>query len=82
MKKEKMFNSLTQAAIPVLTIGGQVAVAMKFPQWGLLVALCAQPFWLYSSWKSYKQAGQIGIFVNTVVFSIVTVYGLLNYWVL
>lgn len=82
MNRENMFNSLTQIVIPVLTIGGQIAIAMKFPQWGLIVALASQPFWLYSSWKSYKEAGQVGMFVNTVIFSIVTVYGLVNYWML
>jgi hypothetical protein len=82
MNNEKTFNSLTQVAIPVLTIGGQIAIAMKFPQYGLLIVLLAQPFWLYSSWRSYKKAGQIGIFVNTVLFSIITIFGLVNYWIL
>jgi len=82
MRNEKMLNTLTQVAIPVLTIGSQVAIAMKFPQWGLLVVLLSQPFWLYSSWKAYKNAGQIGIFVNTVVFTIVTIFGIVNYWIL
>lgn len=77
-----MFNLLTQMALPVLTIGGQIAIALKFPQWGLILVLISQPFWLYSSWRSYKQAGQIGIFVNTVVFSVVTIFGVFNYWVL
>jgi hypothetical protein len=82
MKNEKMFNVMSQIAIPVFTIGGQLAIALKFPQWGLLFALVSQPFWLYSSWKSYKKAGQIGIFINTVMFLLVTIFGVLNYWVL
>ena len=80
MKNEKIFNSLTQFAIPALTIGGQMAISMKIPQWGLVILLSAQPFWLYSSWKSYKQAGQIGIFISTVLFSIITIFGVINYW--
>ncbi len=82
MKNEKMFNSLTQFALPVLTLGGQLAVAIKYPQWGLTIALASQPFWLYSSWKAYKQAGQIGIFVNTVFFCLITLFGVINYWIL
>ena len=82
MNNEKLFNSLAQFAIPSLTIGAQIAIALKYPQWGLLVNLMAQPFWLYSSWKAYKQAGQVGILITTVIFIIVTVAGLINYWIL
>jgi len=82
MNKEKQFNLLSQAALPALTLGGQLAIAMKYPQYGLLLALASQPFWLYSSWKSYKNAGQIGIFINTLVFSVITIFGLVNYWIL
>ena len=81
MNNEKMFNIMTQVSLPVLTLGGQLAIAMKFPKYGLVLALASQPFWLYSSWKSYKQAGQVGIFVNTVAFSMLTIFGVLNYWV-
>ena len=82
MNKEKQFNSISQVALPIFTLGGQLAIAMKVPQWGLLLVLASQPFWLYSSWKSYKNAGQIGIFINTVIFSMVTIFGLINYWIL
>lgn len=82
MDNKKLFDSLTQYAIPSLTIGAQIAVAAKYPQWGLIISLISQPFWLYSSWKSYKQAGQIGILITTIIFIIVTVVGLVNYWIL
>ncbi|KKP90537.1 MAG: hypothetical protein US57_C0001G0011 [Candidatus Moranbacteria bacterium GW2011_GWC2_37_73] len=72
---------MTQVALPALTLGGQLAIALKFPKYGLVLALASQPFWLYSSWKAYKQAGQIGIFVNTVFFCLVTLFGVVNYWV-
>jgi hypothetical protein len=80
MQKEKNLNLISQFAIPIFTVGGQIAIAMKFPQWGLLLVLLSQPFWLYSSWKSYKKAGQAGILVNTVIFTGVTIFGVLNYW--
>ncbi|MEI8344212.1 MAG: hypothetical protein WCF93_04645 [Candidatus Moraniibacteriota bacterium] len=82
MKKEKLFNAVTQFALPILTISGQLAIALKYPHWGLLLALISEPFWLYSTWKSYKQVGQIGMFFNTVVFTVVTIVGLVNYWIL
>ncbi len=82
MKKEKIFDSVTQFAIPILTIGSQIIISLKFPKWGLVVVLLAQPFWLYSTWKSYKQVGQIGMFINTVAFTAITIVGLVNYWIL
>ena len=55
-KQKPRFDILTQRAIPTLTIGGQIIVALKLPGRGLLINLCAQPFRFYSSWKAYKQA--------------------------
>lgn len=75
-----MFNKLTQFALPALTISSQLLVAMKYPQWGLTVNLLSQPFWLYTSWKSYKQAGQVGLLVTSVIFTTITAFGVLNYW--
>jgi len=82
MNNERLFNLLTQFALPVLTISAQIAIALKFPQYGLVINLIAQPFWLYSSWKSFKQAGQIGIFLTTIIFTIITALGIINYWIL
>ena len=82
MKKEKIFNIITQFAIPILTLGSQVVLSLKYPQWALLLNLLAQPFWLYSTWKSYKKVGQIRMFVNTVAFTVITIVGLVNYWIL
>ena len=76
-----MFNTLTQVAIPAFTLGSQLAIAIKFPQWGLLLALAAQPFWIYSSWKAYKKAGQFGMLFNSVACTIIITFGVLNYWV-
>jgi len=78
--KTKKFDSFTQIAIPTLTISSQVFIAFKYPQWGLIVNLCAQPFWLYSSWKAYKGAGQIGLLITTIIMTIVLAFGVINYW--
>ena len=82
MNKKKLFNNFAQFALPSLTIGAQIATAMKFPEYGLIINLIAQPFWFYSSWKAYKQAGQSGILITTIIFTIVTMVGIINYWFL
>jgi len=81
-KKEKLFNNVAQFALPGLTIGAQIATSLKYPRFGLIINLMAQPFWLYSSWKAYKQAGQIGILITTIIFTIITAMGIINYWFL
>ncbi|KKQ60253.1 MAG: hypothetical protein US81_C0028G0006 [Parcubacteria group bacterium GW2011_GWE2_38_18] len=80
--QEKVFNIIAQFALPGLTIGAQVATSLKYPQFGLIINLLAQPFWLYSSWKAYKQAGQVGILITTIIFTIITTMGIINYWYL
>lgn len=82
MNQKSIFNSITQFAIPILTISGQIVLSLKFPQWALLINLSAQPFWLYSSWKAYKNSGQIGMFINTILMAIIISLGLINYWIL
>ena len=82
MNNKKSFNLITQIAIPVLTVSAQVAIALKYPQWGLIINMLAQPFWLYSSWKAYKKAGQIGIFITTILITLVIGFGIINYWLL
>lgn len=82
MKQSSPLDAFSQFAIPTFTLGAQLALALKYPEWALVLNMCAQPFWLYSSWKSYRQAGQVGIFITTVFFGIITVVGIMNYWFL
>jgi len=56
-------------------------LALKFPQLSLLLNLLAQPFWIYSAWQAFKQAGQIGMLINTIAFTLITAFGIINYWV-
>lgn len=39
-----LFNKITQIALPVMTISVQTAIALKLPQWGLVINMLAQPF--------------------------------------
>lgn len=82
MNKNKILNSTAQIALPSLTIGAQLAIALKFPEYGLIINLLAQPFWLYSSWKAYKKAGQSGILITAIIITIVLISGIINYWFL
>lgn len=77
----RRLNFITQFAIPFFTLGGVLLVALKFPGWGLLFNLCAQPFWLYSTYRSWKEANQFGVFVNTVIMTLIIIFGVLNYFI-
>ena len=79
-KNKSFFNTITQIAIPVLTVGTQIAIALKYPQWSLVINLISQPFWIYSSWKAYKKAGQVGLLVTTLMVTVVICLGIFNYF--
>lgn len=81
-KNSSLFDKATQVLLPTMTVGGLLLVSLKMPAYGLTVTLCSQVFWFYAAWKAWKQAGQIGIFITTVAMTIVTIIGVLNYWVL
>ena len=71
MKKYLTLNNCMQVGLLVFTIGGFLLTAMKLPQYGLIISLLAQIFWLYASYKAWKEAGQIGIFINTIALTAV-----------
>ena len=79
---ERLIDRVTQVVIPVLTIGAQILVSLKLPEWGIVVNLMAQPFWIYSTYRAYKKAGQVGLLINSVVFTLVLIGGLVNYWLI
>ncbi|MDD4902716.1 MAG: hypothetical protein PHE24_06300 [Patescibacteria group bacterium] len=78
--KRNLFDISAQIFIPFFTIAGYLAISFKLPQWGLILNLAAQPFWIYSTWKAYKNAGQIGILINTVILTMIIAFGVVNYW--
>lgn len=71
-----------QTGLILFSIGGFLLMSLKLPEYGLIVSFIAQIFWFYTSYKAWKGAKQFGIFINTVVVTIIIVYGVLNYWVL
>jgi len=55
---------------------------MKMPEYGLIMTLISQVFWLHSTYRAWKEADQIGLFINTVLYTMITLYGVINYWFL
>lgn len=77
-----LFDRFTQVFLPTFTILGFFFTSVKRPELGLIFNLSAQVFWLYASYQAWKKARQIGIFVTTLAITIITVYGVINYWFL
>jgi hypothetical protein len=46
----------------------------------VIANLVGQVFWLYSSYRAWRDADQIGIFISTICITIILVYGVTNYW--
>jgi len=76
------WNKISQIGLPVFTILGFLLTALKMPQYGLISSLISQMFWLPSSYRAWKHAGQIGIFITTLVITTIVVSGVINYWIL
>ena len=69
-----------QAGLIGFTMLGFLLTSMKLPQYGLISNLISEIFWLYSSYKAWKKADQIGIFITTIFVTLIIVYGVINYW--
>lgn len=76
---KKIFDSAAQIVIPVFTISAFLALSLKHPFLSLVLNMIAQPFWIYSSWRAYKKADQIGLLINTLVITIIVGFGVVNY---
>lgn len=79
-KKVNFFDQATQILLPIFTILGFLFISAKKPEIGLIFNLIAQIFWLYASYKAWKEAGQIGIFITTLILGAIVLYGVINYW--
>ncbi len=75
-------NTFTQIGLTVFGIGGYLLIALKMPQYGLLVALVGQVFWVRASYQAWKEADQIGIFITTIFITVIVLGGVINYWLL
>lgn len=75
-------NTVMQIGLVGFTALGFLLTSLKLPQYGLVANLIAQMFWLYSSYKAWHQADQIGIFVATILITVILLIGIANYWLL
>jgi hypothetical protein len=80
--KKINFNTIAQVSLTLFTVLGFALTAFKLPQYGLIAALISQFFWVYSSYKAWRNANQIGIFITTIFIIVTILWGLINYWVL
>jgi hypothetical protein len=78
----RAFNALMQVGLVGFTGLGFLLTALKLPQYGLVANLVSQIFWLYASYRAWKEANQIGIFLNTLMILVILLYGVINYWLL
>jgi hypothetical protein len=82
MSDGKWFNAFMQVGLIGFTMLGFLLTSLKMPQYGLVANLISEIFWLYSSYRAWKEANQIGIFITTIAITIILISGVINYWVL
>ena len=76
------WNKVFNFGLVLFTVLGSLFTSLKIPQYGLIFNLISQIFWIYSSYKAWKKADQPGIFINTLIITMVVLYGIINYWFL
>ncbi|MDB5238213.1 MAG: hypothetical protein JWM46_483 [Candidatus Kaiserbacteria bacterium] len=79
-KAQRIWEVVVQICIPFFTILGFLLVSLKQPGYGVISSLASQPFWLYSSYRSWKKADQLGMFINSILATIIFTFGVINYW--
>jgi len=82
MKSHKKLHIIFQISLVVFTLLGYLLTAFKYPEYGLIASLVAQVFWLYSTYKSWKEANEPGEFIATVLITFIIIFGILNYFLI
>lgn len=78
----RTWNTVVQVCLPTFTAASFLLTSMKLPQYGVIVALVSQVFWIYSGYRAWKEADQIGVLVNALIATAIFAYGVINYWFL
>lgn len=81
MNRRLTLNTLMQVGLVGFTGLGFLLTSLKLPQYGVIANMIAQIFWLYSSYRAWRQADQVGIFIATLLITLILVGGVFNYWV-
>jgi hypothetical protein len=74
------FNAVVQIGLVGFTGLGFLLTSLKQPQYGLIANLVSQMFWLYSSYRAWREADQVGIFITSICITFILAYGVANYW--
>ena len=82
MKNKITFNMVAQVCLVFFTVLGFLLTSLKLPEWGLFANLVSQGFWLYSTYRAWKEADQVGMFINAIIITIIILGGIINYWFL
>lgn len=78
----KAWNVIVQVCLPAFTVLGFLLISLKEPQYGVIVSLVAQVFWIYSAYRAWREADQVGLLVNSILNTFIFAYGVINYWFL
>jgi hypothetical protein len=62
-----------QIGLVVCTGLGFLLTSVKLPHYGVIANLIGQVFWLYSSYRAWREADQIGIFISTICITLIGV---------
>ena len=71
-----------QVGLVGFTMLGFLLTAFKLPQYGLIANLISEIFWIYSAYKAWKEANQVGIFICAILITLILLWGVINYWFL
>lgn len=82
MKKYLTLNNIAQIGLILFTMLGFLLTSLKLPAYGLIFNLISEVFWIYSSYKAWKNANQIGMFISTLIITLILLWGVINYWIL
>ncbi|MDO8523675.1 MAG: hypothetical protein Q7R74_00425 [bacterium] len=80
--KKDWLNTFMQIGLVGFTMAGFLLTSFKLPQYGLAANLISEVFWIYASYKAWKEANQVGIFITTIATTLVILWGVINYWLL
>ncbi len=81
-KKLLTLNALMQIGLVGSTVSAFLLISLKFPEYGTIVNMISQVFWLYSGYKAWREAGQAGVFIVSILITLVLIVGVVNYWIL
>lgn len=72
-----MLEQIVIAVCGVASVWLSQSPAVSSRRWAPIIGLCAQPAWVYASWK----AEQYGIFALSFVYAVGWARGVNTYWV-